>query len=218
VLCYGAGTEEPPLTMVPQPPSPIMNDQLDSLLARMQQLEKELLRELQRKETEFFYKVHKKKVSFTAEANALNRTFRKKLSRYLRESRFLVLLTVPVIWSVLLPVALLDLLVSIYQAICFPIYGIPKVRRGDYLLFDRHRLSYLNAIEKLNCEYCAYANGIFGYVVEVAGRTEQYWCPIRHALRIKGMHSRYRNFFDYGDAEHYRQRIDEVCRKFEDVT
>jgi hypothetical protein len=204
--------------MVSQPPALIMNDTLDSLLDRMQQLEKELLRELQRKQTEFSYKVQQKKVRFTAEADALNKTFRLRLSRFLGQSRFLVLLTTPVIWSVLVPIAFLDLAVSIYQTICFPIYGIPKVRRGDYVLLDRHRLSYLNAIEKLNCEYCAYANGIFGYVVEVAGRTEQYWCPIKHALRIKSMHSRYKNFFDYGDAEHYRQRIEEARRKFDDVT
>lgn len=193
-----------------------MNDELDSILFRMQQLEKELLRALERKEAEFAYKVRQKKVRFTAEAEALNKTFRKRVSRFLRDSRIPVLLTVPVIWSVLLPIALLDLAVSIYQAICFPIYGIPKVQRSDYLLFDRHRLSYLNAIEKLNCEYCAYANGIFGYVVEVAGRTEQFWCPIKHALRIKSMHSRYKNFFDFGDAEHYRQRVEEVRRKFGD--
>lgn len=127
-------------------------------------------------------------------------------------------MTAPIIWSVLLPFALVDLAVSIYQGICFPIYGIPKVQRRDYLLFDRHRLSYLNAIEKLNCKYCAYANGILGYVAEVAARTEQYWCPIKHALRVKSMHSRYKNFFDYGDAENYRKRIEEVRRNFEDVT
>ncbi len=110
---------------------------------------------------------------FTAEAEAMNKTFRKRVSRFLRESRIPVLLTTPVIWSILLPISLLDLDVSIYQGICFPIDGIPKVRRRGYLLFDRHRLSYLNAIEKLNCEYCAYANGILRYVLEVSGRTEQ---------------------------------------------
>ena len=29
----------------------------------------------------------------------------------------------------------------------------------DYLAFDRHPLQYLNLIEKVNCEYCAHANG-----------------------------------------------------------
>jgi hypothetical protein len=43
----------------------------------------------------------------------------------------------------------------------------------DYLAFDRHPLQYLNLIEKVNCEYCAHANGIFAYVAEIAARTEQ---------------------------------------------
>jgi len=72
-------------------------------------------------------------------------------------------------------------------------------------------------MEKLNCEYCAYANGILAFTVEVAGRTEQYWSPIKHALRVRTAHRQYKNFFDYGDAGHYRQRIEEVRRCFDDV-
>ena len=101
--------------------------------------------------------------------------------------------------------------------ICFPIYGIPKVRRADLILLDRRRLAYLNLIEKLNCHYCGYANGIFAYVTEIAARTEQYWCPIKHALRMKGVHSRYEYFFDYDDAESYRTRIEQVRRDFKDL-
>jgi hypothetical protein len=29
---------------------------------------------------------------------------------------------------------------------------------------DRHRLGYLNVIEKANCVYCSYANGVVAYV------------------------------------------------------
>jgi len=128
-----------------------------------------------------------------------------------------VLLTTPFIWFCLLPIVLLDLVLTIYQAVCFPIYGIPKVRRRDFVLLDRRRLAYLNLIEKLNCEYCSYANGIFAYATEIAARTEQYWCPIKHALRMKGVHSRYQHFFDYGDAEGYRTRIEQVRRDFKDL-
>ena len=63
----------------------------------------------------------------------------------------------------------------------------------------------------------AYANGVFAFVTEVAARTEQYWCPIKHALRMKGVHSRYQYFFDYGDAEGYRRRIEQVRRDFADL-
>ncbi len=82
---------------------------------------------------------------------------------------------------------------------------------------DRGRLRYLNSIEKLNCVYCEYVNGVIAYIQEIAGRTEQYWCPIKHAMRMKTMHSRYRYFFDYGDAEEYRHRLDEVRKAFEDL-
>jgi hypothetical protein len=195
-----------------------MNDKLDSLLQKMQELEREMMQELRRKETEFLYEVRQKKVRFSEEAKAKHRRLSKRIHRFLLESSFLVLLMAPIIWACLIPIALLDLVITVYQALCFPIYGIPKVRRSDYLLLDRHRLAYLNILEKLNCEYCAYGNGVLAYVTEVAARTEQYWCPIKHALRMKSMHSRYRFFFDYGDAEHYRQQIEQVRRSFEDIS
>ena len=194
-----------------------MNESLETLLERMHQVEKEILRELQKKELEFFYEVRQGNVRFTKEAIARHELLVKKVTSFIRESRFLILLTAPVIWSCLIPFVLLDLMTAIYQAICFPIYGIPKVQRADYIKFDRRHLAYLNFLEKMNCEYCSYANGVLALATEIAARTEQYWCPIKHALRMKSMHSRYRYFFDYGDAEHYRKHIEELRRSFEDI-
>lgn len=194
-----------------------MNDKLDALLDQIRLLEKELVRETKRKETEFCYRIHEKKVQFTAAAKTRHQRLRLSLHRYLLNSRFLVLLTAPVIWMCLVPVVLTDIVGSIYQAICFPIYGIPKVHRRDYVAFDRHRLTYLNFIEKLNCEYCAYVNGILAYFTEIAARTEQHWCPIKHAGCAKCAHSRYKNFFDFGDAEQYRLHVEEVRRAYEDL-
>ena len=77
-------------------------------------------------------------------------------------ARPMVILTAPVIYSVIIPFVLLDLFVSLYQAVCFPVYGIEKVRRRDYIAYDRKHLSYLNGFEKLNCVYCAYGNGLLG--------------------------------------------------------
>jgi hypothetical protein len=130
-----------------------------------------------------------------------------ELSSYLLHARPLVILTAPVIYSLIIPFVLLDACIMLYQAVCFPVYGIPKVPRRDYFVFDRSRLAYLNAIEKLNCEYCSYANGLIAYVREVASRTEQYWCPIKHAQRAIGAHPRYAKFEDYGDAEAYREQL-----------
>lgn len=194
-----------------------MNDTLDALLEKMRLLEKEIVRELQRKETEFLYEVRQRKVRFTEEARARHRALVKRFTSYIRDSRFMILLTTPVIWACIFSIALLDLAMMIYQAICFPIYGIPKVRRRDYILLDRRHLAYLNWMEKFNREYCGYANGVLACATEIAARTEQYWCPIKQALRMKSMHNRYRTFFDYGDAEHYRQQIETVRRSFEDI-
>jgi hypothetical protein len=92
-----------------------------------------------------------------------------------------VILWLPLIYGCVVPFFFLDLAVAIHQLICFPIYGIPKVRRRDYLVFDRGRLTYLNAIEKIGCVYCSYASGLLAYITEIAARTEQHFCPIKHA-------------------------------------
>lgn len=194
-----------------------MNDTLDTLLTQIRQLEKDLVQEARNKETEFCYRIHNKTVQFTEEARAKHRRFHLASYRYLLRSRFFVLLTAPVIWLCLFPILLVDLVGSFYQAVCFPIYGIPKVKRSDYLAFDRHRLTYLNFVEKINCEYCAYVNGILAYFTEIAGRTEQHWCPIKHAGCVKCAHSRYRKFIDFGDAEKYRLQVEKIRRSYEDI-
>ena len=194
-----------------------MNDSLETLLEKMRVLEKDILSELQKKEQEFFYEVSLGKIRFTEEARARHKLLVKKFTAYIRDSHFLILLTIPVIWALIIPVVLLDLFMSVYQAICFPVYGIPKVKRGDYFRLDRRHLAYLNWVEKLNCEYCSYANGLFAYATEIGARTEQYWCPIKHAQRVKSLHSRYHYFFDYGDAERYRQQVETVRRSFADL-
>jgi hypothetical protein len=50
-------------------------------------------------------------------------------------------------------------------------------------------------------------NGVIAFTREIAGRTEAYWCPIKHARKAIGTHARYAGFADYGDAEGYRQEV-----------
>jgi len=83
-----------------------------------------------------------------------------------------------------------------------------RASRRDYLVNDRHKLAYLNTIEKVNCSYCGYGNGVIAYAREIVSRTEQYWCPIRHAHRVPGAHERYPRFFAYGDAEAYLEGVE----------
>lgn len=133
--------------------------------------------------------------------------------RYISRSRLTVVLTAPVVYLGWLAFLALDLFVSLYQAICFPIYGVSKVRRSEYLVFDRADLPYLNLIEKFNCLYCSYANGVVAYAREVSARTEQYWCPIKHARRLKDAHRNYPNFFEHGDGEAYRQGLERLRKQ-----
>lgn len=194
-----------------------MTNQIESLVGKIKDLENELILEIQKKQKEFFYVVIRKKVRFEREARKRHKTLAKSIRGYLYEASLLNILTAPVIWFCLIPGVFLDLTLTVYQAICFPVYGIPKVRRSEYIVIDRQHLSYLNGIEKFNCVYCGYFNGLLSYVREVVARTEQYWCPIKHARKLKTIHNRYRNFMDFGDAEGYRENVEKVRRDFKDL-
>ena len=142
-----------------------------------------------------------------AEVRAGHHRLRTGLWPYLYRAELATLLTSPVIYSVAVPFVVLDAWVWIYQALCFRAWGIRPVPRRAYFAIDRHKLAYLNAFEKFNCLFCSYANGLIAYVGEVAARTEQYWCPIRHAKRIRAPHPQYREFVEYGDAEGYKRKL-----------
>jgi hypothetical protein len=186
-----------------------MDPRIIALTDKIRVLEAELEAELARRRAELRVGLEKGRAFFEEEILRRHRELKTHLSSYVLNARPLVVLTAPVIYALIVPLVLLDLFVTIYHAVCFPVYGIPKVRRRDYLVFDRHHLAYLNALEKLNCAYCSYANGLIAYVREIAGRTEQYWCPIKHARRVMGAHSRYTLFEDYGDAEGYRKWLEQ---------
>jgi len=194
-----------------------MENKLQLLIEKIKKLEKELGEEIQNQEEMFFYKIRGGKVLFEKNVKKKHKAIVKTVSRYLSDAELLNILTAPVIWFCILPALFMDLVVTFYQAICFRVYGIPRVKRNKYIVIDRRSLSYLNGIEKLNCAYCGYFNGLIAYVQEVAARTEQYWCPIKHARRTALNHSRYGKFFEYGDGDGYRNKIEEVRRDFDDI-
>lgn len=190
-----------------------MKDRIDELLGRIRALQDELDGEYRRAREDWA----RKKADLADELVRQQRRYKTGLLRYLLRSRALVILTAPVIYIGWVPFALMDLFVTLYQWICFPVYRIPRVRRSDYVVFDRADLPYLNLIEKFNCLYCSYGNGVAAYTREVAARTEQYWCPIKHARHIRAAHDRYPRFFDHGDAEAYRQGLNRLRRQYGDV-
>lgn len=116
----------------------------------------------------------------------------------------------PIIYLLIVPVVLLDLWVEIYHRICFPLYGLPYVKRRSYIKVDRQKLKYLTFTEKINCMYCGYVNGFLHYAVKVAGDTEKYWCGIKHKQTsdyILPLH--HKGFLDYNDKEAYQIRVSE---------
>jgi hypothetical protein len=182
-----------------------------------QELEDELERLLVEKRGEFQYTIRRGKVVFEKNVRRLQRSHRIGLWRYLRDAPLAYVLSAPVIYGMIIPLVILDLSVTAYQHICFRIYGIPMVRRSDYLVIDRHHLAYLNVIEKINCVYCGYGNGLLAYAREITARTEQFWCPIKHARRTLDVHHRAERFFDYGDVSSYRQGLMALRRDWSNV-
>lgn len=189
-----------------------MTPPLDELLDRLRTLQDEIEAEYLRAREDW----GRRRDALADEFQRQQRRYKVGLFRYLSRTRALVALTSPVIYMGWIPFLLMDLFVTLYQALCFPVYRIPKVRRADFLVFDRADLPYLNALERFNCFYCSYGNGVAAYTREVAARTEQYWCPIKHARRIRQAHERYPHFFDYGDAEAYRAGLNRLRQQYED--
>ncbi len=183
---------------------------LADLVARIRSLESEIESRIAERRAQFHYAVKRNRVCFDQDILARHRDFKRGFWRQMRESPLRFILVSPIIYSLILPLALLDLFVEVYQAVCFRVYGIKRVPRSDFIVIDRHHLAYLNPLEKFNCIYCGYGNGVIAYAREIAARTEEYWCPIKHSRPIAKPHSRYVHFVDYGDAEGYRQRQDEL--------
>jgi len=192
-----------------------MQDNIREWMKQIRELEARIESEIRRRGDELSYSLQNGKIIFEQKLKAQNRAVRKTLRASIRETRWPIILTAPVIYSLIVPLLLLDALVSLYQLVCFPLYRIPKVKRSDYLNFERMKLDYLNAIEKFNCGYCSYANGIIAYAREVASRTEQFWCPIKNAQKMRGMHRRYSLFTDYGDGKQYRENVAIIKQQFD---
>lgn len=187
-----------------------MNPKIKELLERIRQIQDEIEQEMARRRAELHTDFENRRIRFEREVLEQQRRFKMGLFKYLRQAKFRNIISAPIIYSMIFPMLLLDLFVTIYQYTCFPLYGIPRVHRRDYFVFDRAYLGYLNIIEKINCAYCSYGNGLMSYVKEIVGRTEQYWCPIKHARRLMQAHPYYDGFVDYGDAETYREELDRL--------
>lgn len=187
-----------------------MTTAIEDLQARIRNLQEQIEQEYDRLRKEFAQQREALAQLFID----TQRRYKVGLWRYIVHSRLPVLFSAPFVYLGWIVFILLDAFVTLFQGICFPLYGIEKVRRADYLVFDRADLPYLNLIEKFNCFYCSYGNGVICYAREISARTEQYWCPIKHARRLKDAHRNYPNFFEHGDGEAYRQGLTRLRQQY----
>ena len=184
-----------------------------NLLDRISALEQELSIELHNRDQRMGYRSIGSRAELSAATRQAHRAQRMSAWRWLAGVPLKSFLVLPFIYGMSIALVFLDLSITLYQAICFPIYGIAKVRRHDYLAMDRHHLDYLNAFEKIHCAYCSYATGLLAYSREIAARTEQYFCPIKHSRHVPGTHARYARFLDYGDPVEFHARAERLRRE-----
>ena len=190
-----------------------MNEHIRGLVKQITHLEDELRTALQGQEAQVLYRIEGTKVTFEKRIRELHRKVKMGLWTFFRATSPQNVISAPFIYSMIVPFVLLDLWLSAYHAICFPLYGIPKVKRSSYIAIDRQHLAYLNVIEKLNCMYCGYANGLIAYTREISSRTEQYWCPIKHARKLLVAHLRCQQVAPDGDSQDFHARLEQFRRE-----
>lgn len=184
-----------------------MSLKITELVDKIAKLEFQLREELQAQEEIFHYRLEGTKVKFEDSVQEAHRRLKIAIIPWLRSSLWRNILSIPFIYSMIVPLVFIDITMTVYQHICFRLYNVTRVKRSSYVVIDRHQLSYLNAIEKFNCVYCGYGNGVIAYSREIVARTEQYWCPIKHARKVVGTHRRYDKFLGFGETENYREQV-----------
>ena len=182
-----------------------MISKIDALLKKIDSLKADLSREYEAIREKYGFSIIGKKVVFSDFMKRKNRSLKENVFTYVLFANIRKLLSLPFIYSMVIPAVILDIFLFVYQSVAFSLYRIPKVKRSEYIVYDRQFLDYLNIIQKGHCLYCTYVNGLFAYAVEIGGRTERYWCPIKAAKSPRANHAHYQHFADYGDAEGFKE-------------
>lgn len=173
-----------------------MNSKIDEIFEAIRILEENLKNEIDSEQERL-----------SANLQTAQKQFKETLLHYLWRTPLLHYLTAPIIYAGIIPAFILEFFLFIYQAVNFRVYKITPVLRKDYFVFDRASLEFLNIIEKINCFYCSYFSGLLQYTIEIVGKTEQFWCPIRHARKLRFHHAHYSKFTPYGDGARYRVEL-----------
>ncbi len=186
-----------------------MESEIKKIIEKIESLNESLKKEYARLSEQYGFSFAKRKVVFLENFKLRNRTFRIPAWRYAVPQNVRHFLSLPFIYVMIFPVLILDFFLTIYNLVALPLYRIPRVKRKDHIIFDRKFLDYLNIIQKVNCIYCSYVNGLFAYASEIAARTERYWCPIKAAQKPVQCHRWYKDFADYGNPEEWKEKFND---------
>lgn len=186
------------------------NNKIRKICDQITALENELNTAIEEQSGRLRYQLKGKRVVFEQEIKNVHQSAKLGVLRWFMTVRPQNYLTMPIIYGLAVPLLFFDLCISFYQLTCFPVYRISRVKRADYFVLDRQHLAYLNIIEKMHCMYCSYAVGLLVYAREITARTEQYFCPIKHARKILSAHSRYARFLDYGEGDNFHGKLEKI--------
>ncbi len=178
-----------------------MDSKIRSIINKIEDLNDALKKEHLNIAKKYGFSIEKRKIIFLKKIRRKNKLFKVPAWKYVIPKKVKHLISLPFIYSMIVPAFILDFFITTYQFFAFPLYGIPRVKRKDYIIHDRRFLDYLNVVQKIHCIYCTYVNGLFAYAMEIGARTERYWCPIKAASKPKTYHDWYKDFADYGDPE-----------------
>lgn len=184
-----------------------MNDKIKEIIEEIEAMKLKLAEEISLQEEHISYEIKNGYTTFENEVLAKQKENMKNLLVWFRDIPLVYLLSAPLIYGMIIPVMFLDVILFVYQQVIFRIYKFEFIKRSDYVIFDHQHLGYLNSIEKLNCMYCSYFNGLMQYASVIAGRTELFFCPIKHAKRIVYEHKYYNKYLFYGDGEEYQKKL-----------
>ena len=188
-----------------------MSTEIQDLQAQIAELEGQLeQKHLQMRQHKANYKLEGRDVIFDETTKLEHEAQRSDMFRYWRNMTFRTRTSGWFVYFMIIPFAFMDLSVTIFQAVCFWAWNVPKAKRADYVFIDRQHLKYLNGLERFNCLFCGYANGVAAFTMEVTARTEKHWCPIKHASKVPLKHPYYADFMDYGDAKAWKEHDDVV--------
>ncbi len=183
----------------------IMKSKISIILTEIEKKKEELKNEYLNLMDKYWFTLKSGKIVFNNEKIKENKKQKKSIIETIFTAQIREIISIPFIYSMIIPAIFLDIMLFIFQQTAFRLYRIPLVKRNDYIFDDRKQLDYLNFIQKINCMYCSYFNWLMSYAVEVAWRTERYWCPIKHAKKMSWWHDWEKYFADYWDAEWFKE-------------